>query len=141
MKKLFLFLLCAIITLTGCSSFNEETAKKEIEQQVNTFYNNLLMEDIDAVMSQISTDSEQYYDLYDEYRDTFKKYNYDYKLKEISYDQISKDAIIVSVSLNISGVNLEQEYDSYDIVQVFTFKPVSNGKWKISKLETKYDFK
>lgn len=141
MKKLLLFLLCVIIALTGCSSFNEETAKKEIEKQVNTFYNNLLMEDIDSVMSQVSTDSEQYYDLYDEYRDTFKKYNYDYKLREISYDQISKDAVVVSVYLNISGVNLEQEYDSYDVVQVFTFKSVSNGKWKINQLESKYDFK
>lgn len=141
MKKLLLFLLCTVVTLSGCSSFNEETAKKSVEQEINSFYDNLLMEDIDAVMKQVSTDSEQYYDLYDNYRDIFQKYNYSYQLKEISYDQVSKDIVIASVSLTVSGVNRDQEYDSYDVVQTFTFKSVSDNKWKITAIDDKYDFK
>jgi len=141
MKKLMLFLLCTIVALSGCSTFNEEAAKKTIEQEINNFYDNLLMEDIDAVMKQVSTDSEQYYELYDEYRDTFRKYNYAYQLKEISYDEVSKDVIVASVSLTVSGVNRDQEYDSYDVVQTFTFKSVSDNKWKITAIDNKYDFK
>ncbi|QJX80190.1 hypothetical protein [Priestia megaterium] len=141
MKKLLLFLLCTVVTLSGCSTFNEETAKKNVEQEINNFYNNLLMEDIDAVMKQVSTDSEQYYNLYDNYRDIFQKYNYSYQLKEISYDQVSKDIVVASVSLTVSGVNRDQEYDSYDVVQTFTFKSVSDKKWKITAIDDKYDFK
>ncbi|MFB8425038.1 hypothetical protein ACFC4S_23765 [Priestia megaterium] len=140
MKKLLLFLLCAVVTLSGCSTFNEETVKKTIEQEINSFYDNLLMEDIDAVMKQISTDSEQYYDLYDQYRDTFQKYNYSYQLKEISYDDVSKDVVVASVSLTVSGVNQSQEYGSYNVIQTFTFKSVSNNKWKITAIDDKYDF-
>ncbi|MCK2000690.1 hypothetical protein MZM54_04715 [[Brevibacterium] frigoritolerans] len=140
MKNHILFVFCSLIILSGCSSNFEGTSKTIIKNEIEHYYENLLLEDLDAVMKQISTDSKQYYDLYDEYRDTFQKFDYSYNVKEISFNEVSNERIILSTSLTISGVNETDEFDSFDVVQIFTLKPIKDKVWKISSLETKYDF-
>jgi hypothetical protein len=140
MKKILLLLLTLSFILTGCSQ-NQEVTKNIIKQDIQSFYDNLLLENLDGIMSEISTDSTQYYPLYDEYRKTFQDFNYSYKLKEISFSDIQKDHITVSAAVNISGVDQKDHFDSFDVIQVFSFKPVSNKVWKIDSLETKYVFK
>jgi hypothetical protein len=140
MKKILLLFLSVSFLLTGCAQ-NQEAAKSIINKDIQTFYDNLLLENLDGVMNEISTDSKQYYSLYDEYRKTFQKYKYSYKLNEISFTDIKKDHINVSVSVTISGVDQDDHFDSYNVVQEFIFKPTNNKIWKINSLETKYDFK
>lgn len=136
-KKLIILLLCSLF-LSACST-NVEKIKKETTDTINSFYDELLLEKLDGAMSFISKDSEQYYELYDEYRLTFEKYRYTYNLKEISFDEISKDRIVASVFLDISGVDEDDNYNSIKEVQVFTFKKNNNGEYKIYSIETKID--
>lgn len=138
MKKIVIPFLMIALLLTGCSSY-EDASKESIKQQVDNFYTNLLLEDLDKVMKQISTDSEQYYDLYDEYRSTFQNFNYSYQLKELSFNEVSKERSIVSVWVTVSGIDKSNHYDSYEMIQVFSFKSMNDNVWKINSLETKID--
>ncbi|MGF7534881.1 hypothetical protein AAGG74_14520 [Bacillus mexicanus] len=138
MKKILNILFLCSLLLTACSS-NEEEIKSEITKTIKMFYDELLLENLDGSMSYISKDSEEYYELYDEYRLTFEKYKYSYDLNEISFNEITKNRIVVSVSLVISGVDENDKYDSFKEVQVFTIKKNNNGDYKIYDIETKYD--
>lgn len=140
MKKVIVILLSVSFLLVGCSFVNEDKVKINVKNEIDKYYENLLLEDLDGVMKQISSDSEQYYDLYNEYRATFKDFNYSYIPKEISFTEISKERVVVSVALTIEGVDENDKFDSFEVIHVFSLKSYTDEIWKISSLETKYAF-
>lgn len=142
MKKYYgIIPICLVILISGCSSFNTGEAKTIIKNNINQYYNNLLLEDIDSVMKQISTDSVQYYNLYDEYRDTFDNYNYSYNIKELSFKKTTSESIVVDVLVDVSGTDKSDKFNEFKEVQTFTFKPTGNKIWKLTSVDTVFDIK
>ncbi|WP_088362786.1 hypothetical protein [Bacillus cereus] len=138
-KTLIVFITSCCLLLSACS-FDSEKAKTLVRTEIETYYENLLLENIDATMKQIDRDSEQYYSLYNELRDTFQNYNHSYKVNEISFNTITKDRISVTASITISGVDNNDKFESFNTIQEFVFVTTGKDVWKIKSLETKIDF-
>jgi outer membrane lipoprotein-sorting protein len=132
-KTLIAFITSCCLLLSACT-FDSEKAKSIVKSEIDTYYDNLLLENIDGAMKQIDRDSEQYYSLYNELRDTFQNYHYSYKIKEISFNTISKDRISVTAAVTISGVDNNEKYESFNTLQEFVFNPTVKDVWKINSL-------
>lgn len=129
-----------LVNTMGCSRYQEDHIETELTNEVQSFYDDLLLRDLDSLMKKINPESESYYNLYKEFRSLFKEYKNSYVVKEITFLESSKKRAKVSSYVTVSGVHTDtEEHLSYDVIHDFIFILDSNGNWKINSFETEYN--
>jgi hypothetical protein len=134
-NKKILFLLFLTTLLSGC--FNVEETKTEIDTTLNSYYDSLLFEDVDESISYFLPSSTEYYSQYQSMIKQFNSSNLLFTLNNITYDSVTKDAVILKTEIHITGISSEKEKIDKKIIHTIQMKANSNGVWKINQLVEK----
>lgn len=141
MKSILLLLVPSLLlSTTGCSQNTSNNIKTVLKTEIHSFYDNLLLKDLNSLMKQFNPSSESYYNHYKEFRNTFNEYKNSYQLNGISFLEVEKKEAKVSVNATVTGVHTETEEPlSYEAIHTFVFRLNEDKEWKIIHFETNYN--